>query len=161
MRKYMNSEKNADFPKPTHETNISEPQFHKDILFGQTIENFQNRNIQDNDSSESKKNEMNVLLKLFPQLKNLDQHQLLALLQQQNNSSSLDTEGRVLYNQTIQSFYKDNAHGPTRAGHDNASAMDSNLFSNEYNTAEQPHIFANQGGFSHFDRGDDFFPQPK
>jgi len=46
---------------------------------------------------------MSQLLNMFPQLKNMDQESLIKLMMKGNNAS-LDSESRVIYNQTIQSF---------------------------------------------------------
>lgn len=64
---------------------------------------------------------------MFPQLKNMDQDSLIKLLQN-GNTASLDSESRVIYTHTIQSFYKDSTNENKRNANNRQSE---NIFSND------------------------------
>jgi len=64
-------------------------------------------NYQNGSSINNPNIDLSQLMNMFPQLKNMDQDSLLKLLQTNKNNVSMDSESRVIYTQTIQSFYKD------------------------------------------------------
>jgi DNA-binding transcriptional regulator/RsmH inhibitor MraZ len=64
-------------------------------------------NYQNGSSINNPNIDLSQLMNMFPQLKNMDQDNLLKLLQNNKNNVSMDSESRVIYTQTIQSFYKD------------------------------------------------------
>lgn len=79
-------------------------------------------------------------MNMFPQLKNMDQDNLLKLLQGGKNNVSMDSESRVIYTQTIQSFYKDS----TKDNKSNTINNRSEMFSNELSKNNTQNEFFNE-----------------
>eukprot|EP00801_Mesodinium_rubrum_P000229 Mrub_00229.p1 GENE.Mrub_00229~~Mrub_00229.p1 ORF type:complete len:1325 (-),score=333.50 Mrub_00229:65-3886(-) len=124
MLKYITNESNIDHDAETKSTN------NKDILFGQTLHNFDRQNdkyIYSN-QTQTENYDLSQLLNMFPQLKNMDQESLLKLLQTGKHNASMDSESRVIYTQT--SFYKES--NPHKSTLNQRSELFSNDFTSEH-----------------------------
>lgn len=85
-------------------------------------------NYQNGSSINNPNIDLSQLMNMFPQLKNMDQDSLLKLLQTNKNNVSMDSESRVIYTQTIQSFYKDS----TKDNKSNTIELSKNNTQNEF-----------------------------